>query len=170
MTIQSSHFHKLVRYAISNNLLPWSFCTVFGSKQKELDFYSYGVVKHLLSEKIVHSFSVCDPKFFTSFRDGCMAAREQLFDELLSSYIPVTQSKGKRVCMVIAECSLVSPTLNFHDGQVVLGIQSFLINNLFVAGCQNFFHYDFSIAGPDRNTLRVTDYSRTDVNLSGLFN
>ncbi|EAL44452.1 hypothetical protein EHI8A_226730 [Entamoeba histolytica HM-1:IMSS-B] len=160
----------MIRYALSNNLLQSSFCQSFEKDQKILDFFSYGVVKHLLSLKIVQSFPVCDPSFFTSFRDACMSCREIIFDELLSSYIPSNETKSKRVCMIIAECELQKKHCNNEfNKNILFGIQTFLVNCLFTAGCNKEFNASFSLSSPDRSTQRINQIPIYNYNLPLLF-
>ncbi|ELP85675.1 hypothetical protein EIN_409940 [Entamoeba invadens IP1] len=172
MTIQTSHFHKIIRYVISNNLLPISFSDHYGKSQRTLDFYSYGVMKEKLSHKIVQSFSVCDPCFFTSFRDACLSKRDSIFDDLLSDYIKPLCEKGKYISMIIAECSveLRNTNINGEDKAIIKTIQQFLVNCLFVAGCNTFFHYGFTLSSPDRYHYRMTGvYDNNNVNLQHIF-
>ncbi|EDR27383.1 hypothetical protein EDI_065060 [Entamoeba dispar SAW760] len=154
MTIQSAHFHRIMKQVFSHNLLPVSFSSSFGKRQRVLEFYAYGVLKEKITHKIVQSFTICDPCFFTEFRDACMAAREDIFDELLKPYISPKCERGKYVSMIIAECNLVVQTCSPSNKNILNSLQQFLVNCLFVSGCNNYFNSKFVVASPDRDFKR----------------
>ncbi|KAL7723032.1 Uncharacterized protein QTN25_000610 [Entamoeba marina] len=175
MSIQSSHFHRLITYAMSHNLLPVTFSQIADANFKRLDFYSYGFVKEKLSHKIVSSFTICDPCFFTSFRDCCMHNRGSIYDELLTDYIPQPIcDKAKLVCVMIAECSIqlkmASDPIERHT---LDSLQNFMVNCLFIAGCNAYFDSPtkFKMMSPDRRIekLRSSSHVIWNYNLPSLF-
>ncbi|KAL7712171.1 Uncharacterized protein QTN25_010204 [Entamoeba marina] len=159
MTIQSSHFHRLITHAQLHNLLPLTFSGVANSNFKRLDFYSYGFVKEKLSHKIVSSFTICDPCFFTSFRDCCMHNRGAVYDELLKDYIPNPFcDKSKLVCVMMAECALQLKTqTDPYSRNVLDSLLNFMVNCIFISGCNEYFDSPtkFKLMSPDRRTMKL---------------
>ncbi|KAL7719853.1 hypothetical protein QTN25_002973 [Entamoeba marina] len=177
MTIQSSHYHRLITYTLQQNLLPISLSKTFSTQQKRLEFYSYGFVKEKISHKIVSSFEICDPNFFTTLRDAIWKMRSVVYDELFSGYIPdPICDKSKFVCMILTESYLQIKTLhNNQTGTVVLmSLFNFILNCLFLAGCDLYFQspQQFKMTEPDRDFLRRRNMSHSshwNISLADLF-
>lgn len=174
MSIQSAHYHRMMNFSVQRNLLPLCFSGTYGEEQKKLDFYSYGYVKEKISRKIVSSFEICDPCFFTALRDDCFAMREKVYDDLFTSYLdkPICD-KGKFINLFITECGIaMRRSKNSDDSKILLFLQSFIINCVFVAGLNKFYHSsEFDISKPDRQLNRdngtIWDFRLPDIFRSG---
>ena len=159
--IQSGRYHWQLLYAQHHNLLPISFSEKESSSHRYLEFYSTGLLKEKISNKIVNSFEICDPSFFTSFRDCVMNTRKYVYDQLfLSTFGTPNYDKSKFVGMFVSECFLQSknPLHSSFDVSVLVELMNFVLNCLFLAGCDVFFQMPtlFQLKEPDRqfNTVR----------------
>ncbi|EMS12735.1 hypothetical protein KM1_177110 [Entamoeba histolytica HM-3:IMSS] len=154
--IQSSRYHRLMTYVKQKNLLPLCFESCFTKYHKVLDFYAGGLIKERVSSKIVNAFEICDPSFFTTFRDCIMHMRHAVFDELFTYYIPHPFcDKGRFVCLFVTECYVRSTNNSLHkeDVTTLLELMNFILNCMFLAGCDLFFHVPsfFHLTEPDKH-------------------
>ena len=162
MNVQSSHFHQLVTYVVANAMLPITFGPSAHAltAKKRLEFYANGYVKEMISRRIVSSFSICDPSFFTHLRDAAMACRAKIFDDLFAAYFPADLGKTERaklVSMIICECGVEAAKDRPREDVLMLEeLQKFLVTCLFVAGCGVFFQssHPFTLQKPDRRHER----------------
>ena len=174
--IQSGRYHRQLLYAQNHNLLPISFSQEESRSLRLLEFYSTGFLKEKLSNKIVNSFEICDPSFFTSFRDSIMNTRKYVYDQLfLSTFGTPVVDKSKFVGMFIAECFIQSKNhlRSSVEVSLLLELMNFVLNCLFLAGCDLFFQMPslFQLKEPDRqfNCIQKHKLSVHNEILSTLF-
>ncbi|ELP94071.1 hypothetical protein EIN_183880 [Entamoeba invadens IP1] len=171
--LQSSRYHRLILNIQRNNLLPLSFASASTNKHKILDFYSTGLIKEKISHKIVSSFEICDPCFFTAFRDAVMEGRKYVFDQLFKKYVDTPFcGKSKFVNIFVTECYLKSKEKGLEKGMSVLLIElfNFVLNCMFLSGCEIFFKVPcFSLNAPDKHFNEIATCSCQNLCLSTLF-
>ena len=175
--IQSGRYHRQLLYAKNLNLLPITFSKQETTSHRLLEFYSSGFLKEKISYKIVKSFEICDPSFFTTFRDAVMTMRKYVYDQLfLSSFENPVYDKNKFIAMFITECFLESKNKSHSSTErtVLLELMNFVINCLFLAGCDLFFQMpsSFQLKEPDRqfNSIQKQRLLFQNSSLTTLFN
>ncbi|EKE37831.1 hypothetical protein ENUP19_0054G0102 [Entamoeba nuttalli] len=162
MKIQVSYFEKLMQECIINELLPistlWKWNEIV-RKRQILEFYGTGYLKERITLKIISSFEVCNLNFLTKLRGCILKKRGEVFDLLkLNDYLTYKKDDNQKESFMIVflgECGLRKNlnSLNFEMKRLIQEIEYFVINFLFVKGCNDYFDSPLKI-------LVLTPYRR----------
>ncbi|ELP93049.1 hypothetical protein EIN_052640 [Entamoeba invadens IP1] len=155
LRIQVTHFDSLMTRCIATGALP--ITTLYPEREVVksvhwLEFYGSGYMKERITAKIISSFELCDPKFLNNLRASILKKRKEVFDMLrLNSYLQYKKSEERKenyLTIFLAECGLKKHQTNagLEVRRLVEEMDNFVLNFLFVAGCNEFFNSPLRIA------------------------